>query len=397
MNMVSEFNAVRGDIDHMLKLTCALEAYGEILNGQTYRSDSVVGQAIQLGLESIDPSIDLKEGSYITLRAIKEGLIKVAKATREVLRMLFELLNSLYIKFTGSLRRVRGQQRSISSRLGRLGSRVTYKQMEISGINRLSINGTFVGDKVDSLTEIREVAQYLLVDHPSSLTRVARLCSRYFIDLVEKNQTADKIQIAKEGMDVFTEALSNSMRPVKGESVIKAGELATTRGGSYVRSSVMPGNWALVYTDLKATKLTSGRVDPSNYAAVIRSAFYIDFVELSLNTADRTARQMDVPDVKTLKGLIDGVSNILDVAEKAEIGRRDFNTVKTVVDDTIRQVMDVKGGDGSSNTVVIQMLGSISETLAAPMGNFTHWVAVTMSVYLNFIDHCIKHYETEGV
>ena len=71
--------------------------------------------------------------------------------------------------------------------------------------------------------------------------------------------------------------------------------------------------------------------------------------------------------------------------------------VKTVVDDAIRQVMDVRDGNGKANTTVIQMLGSMSETLAAPMNNFTHWVAVTMNVYLNFIDHCIKHYEMEGV
>lgn len=396
MSLVNEFNSVRGDVDHMLKVTCALEAYGELLDGKEFTVDSFIGQAISLGLESIDPSLDIKEGSYITLRALREGVVKVAKATREAIKVLLELLNSLYVKFTGSLGRVRGHQKNVSKRLGRLGSRVSYKEMEISGINRLSVNGAFVGDKPEYLTAIKQVANYLLVEHPKAVSRVSRVISRRFIDLVEANAEADKIAVAKEGMRLFVETLQGTMRPVPGETPLKTGELpATARPGVYVRSQAMPGNNALVYTDL--AKTLQRPMEASNYSQVIRNAFYIDFVELTLNTADKTARTMPVPRIDTLKQLIDGISGVLDIAEKAEMGRRDFQTVKTVVDDTIRQVMDVQDGNGNANTTVVQMLGAISETLAAPMGNFTHWVAVTMNVYLNFIDHCIKHYEAEGV
>lgn len=396
MSLVNEFNSVRGDVDHMLKVTCALEAYGELLDGKEFTVDSPTGQAITLGLESIDPSLDIKEGSYITLRAIREGVVKAAKATREVIKVLLELLNSLYVKFTGSLGRVRGHQKNASKRLARLGSRVSYKEMEISGINRLSVNGAFVGDKPEYLMAIKQVADYLLVDHPKTIARVARVVSRRFIDLVEANPESDKITVAKEGMGLFVETLENTMRPVPGETQLRSGELsATTRPGVFVRSQAMPGNNALVYTDIEKT--LKRPMEATNYGSVIRNAFYIDFVELTLNTADKTARTMAVPGIITLKQLLDGISGVLDVAEKAEMGRRDFQTVKTVVDDTIRQVMDVKDGNGNANTTVVQMLGAISETLAAPMGNFTHWVAVTMNVYLNFIDHCIKHYEAEGV
>lgn len=396
MSLVNEFNSVRSDVDHMLKVTSALEAYSELLEGKEFTVDSPTGKAITLGLESIDHSLDIKEGSYITLRAIREGVVKAAKATREVIKVLLELLNSLYVKFTGSLGRVRGHQKNASKRLARLGSRVSYKEMEISGINRLSVNGAFVGDKPEYLMAIKQVADYLLVDHPKTIARVARVVSRRFIDLVEANPESDKIDIAKEGMGLFVGTLENTMRPVPGEIPLKSGELsATARPGVFMRSQAMPGNNALVYTDIDKT--LKRPMEAANYSSVIRNAFYIDFVELTLNTADKTARTMAVPGISTLKQLLDGISGVLDVAEKAEMGRRDFQTVKTVVDDTIRQVMDVKDGNGNANTTVVQMLGAISETLAAPMGNFTHWVAVTMNVYLNFIDHCIKHYEAEGV
>lgn len=397
--VASAFKQQAGDVDHMFKLTCALEAYGEILKDDKVDVDSALGRSIQLGLESIDPSLDLKEGSYITLRMVKEGLIKVAKATREAIRILFEIVGNLYVKFTGSLGRVRGHQKNAAKRLGRLGSRVSYKQMEISGINRLSVNGSFVGGDPMVLGEIRNICDHLLNKHPQTVVRVARVCSRRFIDLAEQQANASKRDVAVAGMQVFLETLAAAIQPVRGETMVKAGELPSGfTTGRYLRSAVMPGNWALVYTNLQEALNQTNAQDVNHYANVIKQSFKIDFVELTLNTADRTPRTMDVPSIQTLSQLVDGISKILDVAEKAEMGRRDFASVKTVVDDAIRQVMDVKSeSDGTVNTAVIQMLGSISEVLAAPMDNFTHWVAVTINVYLNFIDHCIKHYEVEGV
>ena len=395
---VAEFNQVRRDVDHMFKLSCALEAYSDLLNGDDVSLDSAEGRAISFGLESIDPSIDLKEGSFITMRVIKEGIIKVAKATREVVRLLFEVLGNLYVKFTGSLGRVRGHQKNVAKRLGRLGSRVSYKQMEISGINRLSVNGTFVGDDPNTLVAIRVVSDFLLNKHPAMVVKVARVCSRRFIDLVEGQADATSASVAQAGMGVFIETLQAAMHPIAGEQPVKAGELPQSfAAGRYNRSEVMPGNWALIYTALAEALRDSGTLKLDLYANVIKQAFKIDFLELTMNTADRTARTVDVPSVQVLGQLVDGISKILDVAEKSETGRRDFSSVKVVVDDAIRQVMHVRTGDGKANGTVIQMLGSLSETLAAPMGNFTHWVAVTLNIYLNYIDHCIKHYEVEGV
>jgi hypothetical protein len=323
----------------------------------------------------------------------------VAKVTREAIRVLFDIVGNLYVMFTVSLGRVRGHQKAVSKRLGRLGSRVSYKEMEISGINRLSVNGSFVGHDPVVLGEIRNICDHLLNKHPAMVVRVARVCSRRFIDLAENQINATKKEVATAGMHVFLETLQSAVNPVKGAVPVKTGELPSGfTNGRYMRSDVMPGNWALVYTNLQDSLRQSGTLEVDHYANVIKQSFKIDFTELSLNTADRAPRTMEVPSIQVLTQLVDGISKILDVAEKAEMGRRDFATVKTVVDDAIRQVMDVKAeSDGSVNRAVIQMLGSISEVLAAPMDNFTHWVAVTMNVYLNFIDHCIKHYEVDGV
>src|SRR5690606_29754010 len=157
-----ELNQIRSDMNSISKINVALEKYADLLEEGDVKSSSPIGRSISIGMESIDPTLDLKEGAYITLRAVKEGLIRVAKATREMIRKLYEILMSLYVKFTGSLKRVRYQQRNLSARLGKLGNRVTRKQMELGGINRLSINGEFVSFNLDVLKSMEAVTTYLL-------------------------------------------------------------------------------------------------------------------------------------------------------------------------------------------------------------------------------------------
>ncbi|MOA59958.1 hypothetical protein D3C78_1847150 [compost metagenome] len=68
-----------------------------------------------------------------------------------------------------------------------------------------------------------------------------------------------------------------------------------------------------------------------------------------------------------------------------------------MVDDAIRQIAETGEEVGRSNAHVLEVLGVISKKLAEPMGFYTHWLAVTLNVWLTFIGHCIKHYENEGV
>lgn len=399
MVTLADIGGVREDIHHFAKVSAALEAYGELLAVGDVVCSGPVGRAISLGLESIDPTLNVKEGGMITLKAIKKGLIIAAKATREALRILFQLLGSLYIKFTGSLGAVRGHQKRTAKALGRLGGRVTYKKMEISGINRLCINGQFVADDPAVLRSIAQITDYVLNQHPKTVADISRLVSRRFLDLSERSAGKNNIEVAREGMEIFAQALGNTMRPPAGAQQASPKELPSSfrDSGMFHRSQILPGNYALIYTDPSTVAQYAQTTQAANYAAVISGAFRIRFTELPINTADRAERMVDVPSIPTLNMLVKGISDILDIAERGESGIRDFNVVKTTVDDAIRQIAERSQNVSNSSNVVLHMLGSISETLAAPMDNFTHWVAVTMNVYLAYIDHCIKHYQVAGV
>lgn len=394
MSTLAAWNEVSTDWDKIQKLSHSLEQYSDILAGRDV-VDGAVASCMSIALESIDPDFDIKEGSKITLRAIKEGLIFAAKATRDIIRYIWELLNSFYIKFTGSIRRVRRTQESISRRLGRLGSATTYQKMSVAGVQRLSIDGNFVGTNLDNLNDIKELTNYILNHYPKSVQRISRNSSRQFLNILEQNPESARGEIISNVVEAFATILQRDFTAPPGHTPVSARELSTAEKGTH-RSVVLPGNVAFLYTppeviqqQLKSVKIPSGDV--------VRKSFVMQFAELQLNVADRSEREIDVPSVRTLSEITNMIASILSLAEKGEAGRRDFETVKVVVDDAIRQIAEAGEEAGKSNTAVLQIIGEISKKLAEPMGFYTHWLAVTLNVWLTFIGHCIKHYENEGV
>jgi len=395
----ASYTTVSDDLDRMARLSCALEAYGEILRRGEVNPESSLGQSLALGLEAIDPNIDIREGSVVTLRAIKEGIVQLAKMTRNAVRMLLELIQSFYVKFTGSLGAVRSRQKKIGKMLGKLGGKVAYTTMEVSGIHRLCINGQFVGDDVNSLNDMRLVTDFILNAYPKAVAAVSRDASRQFLNIAERSEERASKEIAREAISSFAKVMQTRLQvpPMFVSASSKELPPAFNGSGAYHRSPFMPGNMALVFTHPSEIVARAEKTQVGNYAGLISSAFTCKFLELPLNAVDRGTREVEVPSIKTLNGLYQGISNILDLAERGESGVRDFQTVKAIVDDAIRQVAEMNDNAGNASNVMIHMLGAMSEKLAEPMGSFTHWLAITLNVYLAYMEHCIRHYQSEGV
>lgn len=393
-----QFNQTLADWDKIQHLRESLEHYADALKGRT-EVDGDAATIIAASLESIDPDFDIKEGSKVTLRAITEGIKAAAKAAADIIAYLWNTLKALYIKFTGSIRQVRRNQVGISKRLGALGSKTTYEKMPVAGVQRLSVNGEFVGTKAENLQDIKDTTNYILNIYPKSIIKISRDTSRQFLNIIERTEGDDPTQVAAECMGMMVEILQRGFRPPPGHRPVSPSELTTQEKGIN-RGEVLPGNCAFIFTPPDTVKhnLTNGTKDPQ---ADLERGFVMQFAELQLNVADKSEREIQVPSVSELKDLVEGISGILTLAERGEDGVKDFSSVKTVVDDAIRQIAEkgTRNPEDGKNSVdtVLHMLGVISKKLAEPMGHYLHWLAVTLNVYLTFIGHCIDHYENQGV
>jgi len=396
MSAYENFNQAITDFDQLQRLRLGMERYADALNGRTEYSEEA-SFVIRTAFESIDPEFDIKEGSAITLRALKEGIKQAAKAAAEIIAYLWNTLKALYIKFTGSIKQVRRNQVGISQRLGKLGSKTTYKKMSVAGVQRLSLDGEFVGTEIDNLDDIRSTTDYILNMYPKSIIKISRDTSRHFLNVFERNEGATTKAVATECLGLMSEILQRDFRPPPGHKPVTPREFPA--GGKGVnRGEILPGNVAFIFTP-PASVAQSLANNPKDPVEILEKGFVMQFAELQLNVADRSEREIDVPSVEKLKELTEMVSRILTLAERGEDGIRDFTSVKTVVDDAIRQIAakTTDAEDQNAANIILHMIGVISKKLSEPMGHYTHWLAVTLNVYLTFIGHCIDHYENEGV
>ena len=398
MNPTSELKPVLENWDKVVRLTSSLERYEQLLNGKE-RVSGDIAFVMGVALENIDPEFDIKEGGAITLRAIKEALAAGAKAAWQIIKQIWQFLNAMYIKFTGSIRRVRRSQEGVSRRLGKLGSKASLQPtMSVAGVQRLSVDVRFVGVDLPSLVNIKDLTNYTLNIYPKCVTKISRDCSRKFLNILDGAEGKDRKEVAGEVIEQFIESFAASFRAPPGSTEMRKGEMNDVNPKFHRRSDVVAGNAAFVYMAPEGA-FESLRANKSDPATVVGSSFLMSFTELTMNVADKSEREIDVPSVKEMIELTDQISSILTLAEKAESGRRDFETVKTVVDDSIRQIMERtdSGETVPSSNLVLQIIGEMSKKLAEPMDNFTHWLAITLNVWLTFINHCIDHYENNGV
>lgn len=393
----SEYKTLVHDWEKTGKLFASLERYQAILGDNEAASEDV---AFVMGtaLENIDPEFDIKEGSTITLRAIKEALVAAAKVTWEILKQIYHYLNALYVRFTGSIRRVRANQTRVMRKLGALGSKTSYSStINVAGLQRLSVDGKFVGVDMDNLKDIKEITNYTLTVYPRCVTQIARNCSRQFLNILDRATGENNKEIAHDIVEVVAETFDRTFREPPSATHVRQGEIGG-QAKNLKRSAALVGNSSFVYTDPKAMVGEFRRTN-SDTAAAVASALHMNFQELSLNVADKSEREIDLPSVRELTALTEEIARILTMAEKADSGRQDFNSVKTVVDDAIRQAMDRTENQSLVQVaqLVMTISGEISKKLAEPMDNFMHWLAITLNVWLNFIDHCADHYANEGI
>lgn len=396
MSAYENFNQAITDFDQLQRLRVGMERYADALG---YRDEYSVeaSTVIRYALESIDPDFDIKEGSAITLRALKEGVKVAAKAAADIIAYLWDTLKALYIKFTGSIRQVRRNHVGISKRLGQLGSKTSTKKMTVAGTQRLSLDGAFVGADVEHLEDIRSTTDYILNMYPKSVIKISRDASRHFLNTMERMDGSPISEVAQSCLGIMAEVLQRDFRPPPGHKPVAQREMPTGLNGVN-RGEILPGNVAFIFTPPQVIEqsLSAGSKDP---VSLLDKAFIMQFSELPLSVADRSEREIDVPDVEKLKELMETISRILTLAERGEDGIKDFSSVKSVVDDAIRQIASKTkdAEDRESANLILHLIGTISKKLAEPMGHYTHWLAVTLNVYLTFIGHCIDHYDNDGV
>ena len=374
------------DLDTTSQDILALENYLEILTDLKPRQSPNV--MLRVALESIDLDIGVDDKSPVTTSKVKALIVKGSKALYRLILKLMEYVKGMYIKFTGNIRSVRRSQAKLSAAITKLGSKTTRGELQIDGIDRLSVDGKFVGTDPQSLKNLLDVSKYLLNDHPKFVIGYVRSVTREFLNLLNDSKFIGLEQDTqvKTILEVVGKGYVDNFKYPNTTSTVKDSDRKAT--------ITLVGNRALTFSNKdKVESYLKG--DLAEPVVFVNDVLTMPFAEQPLRRPEHSEISVSIPSVSELKNLSNLISNILDVAEGTSRSVKDYDTVKVVIDDAIRQIEDSKASDYICNLVFV-ILGQISKKLSEPVGNFTHWLAITLNVYINLYKTFVTHYKDEG-
>lgn len=379
MSVASYLN-VASEMDQHQRQILALESYQSILAGVKHPGP-FLREVLAVSIESVDPGasyFDIKEGSGITFKAAGKKIIDLGKKIWKLFLKLLDVLRSFYVKFSGSIARVRKAQIINTERLSKLGSKSAINlKVKLTNIERLSVDSKFKGFDLPTLADLLNATKFFIKDYPKATVEYVRKTNRAVLNLVDKD-TTDRT--------AYLEAFFANFDSTFGS--IGNVEKYNMEGRTFNRGPYLPGNRCFVFPDSSDVKKRLTEAKEINIADIVK----VDFISASLNVPDDRDKEFDVPRLDVLKTVNDKLGEILSIAEDAKRTIKDFDNLGKVVQESIKEISEKDSLDNETRIFLMSSLTGIVKQMGKPDIKYVDWLAVTVHVYILLIRKCIELY-----
>lgn len=382
---IASYDTISLEMEKFSKDILALENYRKILTG-AIGPGPFFNEVLKASVENIDPGasyFDVKEDSKISFKAIGDKIKKLIQFVKKMLLKLLDITRSFYVKFSGSIARVRKAQVINSKRLSDVGSKVTNSTITLTNIERLSIDANFKGFDLATLESLLKSTTFFIRDYPKAMVDFVRSSSREILNIVNKPDGNSDIKKAID--DVVFDSFSKTFLKLPSK------EKYTLENKSVNRGDFLPGNRCFIFSDGSDVN----RSDSNHDDKIISDIIKVDFITVSLNIPDEREKQFKVPPLQLLKDVNNKLGEILAVAEDGEKSKKDFANLKTVAEEAIKEISEKDNMTDSDKSHAIIVLSNIIKIMGKPDLKYLEWLAVTVHVYILLIRKCVEIFNEE--
>lgn len=381
-----EYSKVSNALDLKMTQAIALEQYLNILES-TDLQGPFFKDVLKTSIESVDPlasHFDIKEDSGLTASKIGTKLKEFAKKIWNLILKLLDYGRSFYVKVSGSVARVRKAQTINNTRLARLGNKLTENKITLGNVEKLSINGVFVGDDINALNTLETVTQFFIKDYSKFFNGFSKKISREFANLVE-SKDVDKSKVRQVVVDIYNQ---NFKAP-------KASKEVTNVDGIKVKlSEILPGNRAFQFVDKDLLQRRLKELGDVSTTNLVKELIGLEFKEVHINVPQDIKKEYDVPSINELKQLNNKLGDILSIAEDTKANVKNYDSLRVVVDEAIKDLTDNNSENVEIKSDLINALGAVSKKLSDPSIQYTHWLVITLHTFVLLIRKYIDAYKT---
>lgn len=425
--LVEEMDQVADDAAHFEKVSESLEAYHTLLSkalADNNGIDAITAESIRIGLEHMDESFagdQLIPGmeafgqtssrhvaTKVSMESIASGFKATVEAGKRAMLKLFDLLYELWTKMTGGVARAQERAKELDAKIRELdATSVGYARTTVKGKARLSRGVEFVGNDVDAIRQVGEVADYMYGTYPAQVTGLIKDAIKVFKDggNVALKGEAEINAIRGRMLEEFLRLPKKHFKPVPGSTTANPKELppSIAKYVGVTRSHVLPGNFALMVYLKPIT--SGGRNGNEKTEALLHTAFNFDkvfnieFGRLNVKADTQNEETYGIPDKKELINVSSEVRKVLTRLERASAVEKQYkelkNDVKKHHDEVVKASSNVIQTMDPFNKILhpgVMTLNALTRKLVHPAGQFNGYVVSTMNAFLSVLEHNLKEF-----
>lgn len=347
----------------------ALEHYRNLL--ETSKSP-FLNDILKVSIESINPGsdyFDIPEDSKLALRNIGSVLADITKKVLRFILKAIDFIKSIITKLTGTVRLARGIQVANTRKISKVGNKSIHKTIKVSGAERLSVNGEFVGLNTSNLNDLKVYANFFITEHPKAVVDYIRDTTLKVLSEIKNgnNNTVDYDNIFKESFKEVFNKIATIKDRVKQD---RTGFVGKT----------LPGNRMFQM---------NFSVEVSNFGKLLQA----DFGYAPVDRQIENNIEIPVPKINELKLLNNKIGEVIQIAESARNKNKDIDNIKVVIEDTISRIAEADNVTDDLKANLVSKFGSVINTLNGPKVKFVEWLAVTLHIYTLLVKRCVLSYD----
>lgn len=400
-------NEVADDLGRIDQVNTALEAYHELLT-QSIEQHGVVtpalARAVTIGLEAFGeatltdliPAVEdfavsttRTEASNRSVDAVQGKFKQMLEIARAAIKKLLEWLGDIWNGIMQDTSKMVTKLDSIKSLVDKIKTTNT-KPMVVNGVDRLSINGFFVGDTAAPIRVVNDTVEYFTQDYPKVFNAVVVAIKAELTDTLAGHvHASEKLQAA------ISDAVATKMKfPGLPSEKAKDSEIPSglDHKSAVSRSKVFPGNMALFYTLTTTSKAHFGADAHQTAAWKFSDIFQIQFARLAdAKMMPSGGDGVKVPDARVLRQMCAEVAALIGTLEDLKDADKYAKEFAKNVEELGRKWFAMNMGlpwmSFGQN-----MMNGLAKAYSTPSGNLFGYTASLVKAYLAIIERFAAHH-----
>lgn len=400
-------NEVADDLGRIDQVNAALEAYHGLLTQSITEHGVVppaVARAIHIGLEAFGeatltgllPAVEdfamsttRTEASDRSVNAVEGKFKQMLEIARAAIKKLLEWLGNIWNGIFQDTGKMVAKLDDVKARVNAIKS-TNPKPMMVNGVDRLSINGFFVGDTAAPIRVVNDTVEYFTQDYPKVFIAVVDAINAELKGALQGHEHASTLLQA-----AISDAVATKMKfPGLPSEKAKDSEIPSSieKKSAVSRSKVFPGNMALFYALTTTDKAHFGADEHQTAAWKFSEIFQIQFARLADAKMMPTGGDgIKVPDARVLRQMCAEVAALIgtleDLKDADKFSKEFSKKVEEMGRSWFSRNMGVAWMSFGQN-----MMNGLAKAYSTPSGNLFGYTASLVKAYLALIERFAEHH-----